>query len=391
MQIFSSVAFPVELDSTCKVFLRHPLRCGAATMSKTKQKTFEFGQEIEAILHKIEADLGEKDRQHITRICRLSRILEGTGRTLIHFSMDPFTFGAGVLALSTHKQLETAEIGHMALHGAYDRQGMPPKLQSKSFRWKFPVDEESWRYAHNTRHHPFTNIAGKDPDIHFGIVRLTPETPHRWMHYVQLPVLMFFIIPNFSSSINSHVTGLLDAYLGNGLQSGTDFLQDRSWKSIALAHRKAFRKWLPYYAENYIFYPMLAGPFFWKVMLGNYMADKMRDTYTGLTILCGHVGADVKSHESLSSSTNRGEWYIMQIEAAQNFKVSRPLSILCGALDYQIEHHLFPRLPPNRLREVSRDIQACCERYGVHYTQDSWPQTLKKVFKQIAVLSKIKG
>lgn len=366
-------------------------------MSKAKRKTpntvmephlVEFGKEIEAILHKVEADLGDKDHQHIAHICKLSRIMEGTGRTLIHFSFEPLTFSAGVLALYVHKQLETTEIGHMALHGVYDRPGMPKNLQGKSFRWKFPVDEESWRYAHNARHHPFTNVEGKDPDIHFGIVRLTRETPHRWFHYAQLPVLTFIILPNFSNAINTHVIGLLDVYLGNGLSSGTDFLKDRSWKSIAAAHRKAFRKWVPYYAENYVFYPMLAGPFFWKVMLGNYMADKMRDVYTGMTILCGHVAGEVKSYESSSTPTHRGQWYKMQIEAAQNFSVSRPLSLLCGALDYQIEHHLFPRLPPNRLREVSQDVQACCERYGVRYNKASWPTTLKKVFGQIAALSR---
>ena len=31
------------------------------------------------------------------------------------------------------------------------------------------------------------------------------------------------------------------------------------------------------------------------------------------------------------------------------------LSTLCGGLDKQIEHHLFPRLPPNRLREVAKN------------------------------------
>jgi linoleoyl-CoA desaturase len=350
-----------------------------------------FGYEIEAILRKVEADLGSKDQQYILDVCRRSRIMEGVGRTLIHFSPEPVSFSLGVLALWIHKQLETSEIGHMALHGVYDRFVERDSLQSRSFQWKFPVDEESWRYAHNMRHHSFTNVAGKDPDIHFGIIRLTPETPHRWIHYFQLPVALFFVIPNFGSAINTHVTGLLDVYLGSGRREGTDFLKDRSYKSLWSAHRKAFRKWIPYYAENYVFYPALAGPFFWKVMLGNYMADKMRDIYTGLTVFCGHVGPDLKSYESESIPKNRGEWYFMQIESSQNFKVSRPLSILCGALDCQIEHHLFPKLPPNRLREIRAEVQDCCERYGVTYRMESWPRTLKKVFQRIAVLSRDTG
>jgi linoleoyl-CoA desaturase len=348
----------------------------------------KFGQEIEAIQRRVEADLGEKDRAHILRIKRRSKVLERVGRALIHFSPEPMSFSLGVTALWVHKQLETSEIGHMALHGVYDRFVDDASLHSRSFQWKFPVDEEAWRYAHNVRHHSFTNVAGKDPDIHFGIIRLTAETPHRWFHYMQLPVAIFYVMPNFGSAINSHVTGLLDVYLGNGRDDDSDFLKDRSIESIRTAHRKAFRKWLPYYAENYVFYPALAGPFFWKVMAGNWMADKMRDVYTGLTVFCGHVGPDLKSYETEFLPKSRGEWYRMQIESSQNFKVGRPLSILCGALDCQIEHHLFPKLPPNRLREIRAEVQACCERHGVTYRSDSWPRTLKKVFQQIAVLSR---
>ena len=358
-----------------------------ASLSADELRLQEFGKAIEAIYQRTEQDLGESDLKYIQKVRKVSRVMEITGRTLIHCSFEPLGFTSGVLAQWIHRQLEVTEIGHMALHGAYDKFKDHPELQSKKFRWKFPVDEESWRLGHNGKHHPFTNIAGKDPDIHFGFIRLTPETPHRFVHYIQLPTALFFIIPNFGSAINTHVTGLLDVYLGNGQSNGLDFLEDRSWKSILGAHRKALRKWIPYYAENYIFYPALAGPFFPKVMLGNWMAEKMRDVYTGLTVFCGHVGSDVKSYEVSTKSGSRGQWYAMQVESTNNFKVSRPLSILCGGLDYQIEHHLFPRLPPNRLREVSEEVRACCERYGVAYKTDTWPRTMKKVFGRIGRLS----
>ncbi len=356
-------------------------------LSTQKTRMQEFGKELEAIYQRVEAQLGAEDLEHITRVRKISRISEITGRTLIHFSLDPLTFSGGVFALWVHKQLETTEIGHMALHGAYEKISDDKALQAKSFRWIFPVDEESWRVGHNAKHHAFTNVAGKDPDIHFGFIRLTPETPHRWINYFQLPATLFFILPNFGAAINTHVTGLLDLYLGNGLDSEFDFIEDKSWKSIVKVHKKAFRKWVPYYAENYIFYPALAGPFFWKVMAGNYLADKMRDVYTGLTVLCGHVGADVQSFPEGSKARNRGEWYAMQVEGANSFEMSEPLSILCGALNLQIEHHLFPKLPPNRLREISGEVKACCERYGVNYKTESWFKTAKKVFTQIAKLS----
>jgi linoleoyl-CoA desaturase len=77
----------------------------------------------------------------------------------------------------------------------------------------------------------------------------------------------------------------------------------------------------------------------------------------------------------------------MQVEATNDFEVSLPVSILCGGLDRQIEHHLFPTLPPPRLREIAPEVRAICEKYGVPYKTASWGQTLSKVFAQIARLS----
>ncbi|MFW7379294.1 MAG: fatty acid desaturase family protein [Oligoflexus sp.] len=349
----------------------------------------DFANELDNIYRRIESEIGEKDLDYIKRVSKFSKTMEFTGRSLIHFSLDPLTFGTGVIALWLHKQLETTEIGHSVLHGAYDKYTTSKAFHSKSFRWDIPIDEESWRYGHNFKHHTFTNIVGKDPDTHFGIVRLNSRIPHQWVHYIQLPIGLFLIVPNFSFSMNAHFTGLLDIYdiFSRKSRRNFDFLKSLSLQEILSAHRKAFRKYIPYYTKNYVFYPMLAGPFFLKVLFGNWLAELMRDIYSSATIFCGHVGADTQAYDEDTKSLNRGEWFAMQIEASNNFEVTLPLSILCGALNRQIEHHLFPKLPPNRLREIAPEVQAVCERFGVDYRTDTWPNTLKKVVKQIAVLS----
>ena len=101
------------------------------------------------------------------------------GRLLILLSPEPVTFLLGVGALWVHKQLQSTEIGHTALHGAYDRLPGGEAFASKKWRWDTPIDEESWRLAHNVRHHGNTNVAGKDPDTDFGPVRLTSRPSTR--------------------------------------------------------------------------------------------------------------------------------------------------------------------------------------------------------------------
>jgi len=61
--------------------------------------------------------------------------------------------------------------------------------------------------------------------------------------------------------------------------------------------------------------------------------------------------------------------------------------VLCGGLDRQIEHHLFPKLAPARLREVAPAVRRACEEHGVAYRTASWPVTLKKTFAHLRGLS----
>jgi linoleoyl-CoA desaturase len=286
-----------------------------------------------------------------------------------------------------HKQIQATEIGHTALHGAYDKLPGAAAFASKTFRWDTPVDEEAWRYAHNVRHHGNTNVAGKDPDIHFGTIRLTEGTPWSRQHRLQLANALGIVFPNFLFFIGSHVSGLNDVFFDNGRPERLDLLPDRSRESVRGAWRKGLRKYVPYYLYNYVFFPALAGPMFWKVLLGNWLADTLRNVYSAATIFCGHVGPDVVSYPAGTRAHGRGQWYAMQVEASNDFQVSLPVSILCGGLECQIEHHLFPTLPPRRLREIAPEVRAICEKYGVAYRTDTWGRTLRKALGHIARLA----
>jgi NADPH-dependent stearoyl-CoA 9-desaturase len=347
-----------------------------------------FGDELDRIKARVEGQIGDEDVRYVVRMNRLSNALQIAGRALIHFSFEPVAFVAGVVALWLHKQLQATEIGHTALHGAYDKLDGAGEFRSKTYRWQTPIDEESWREGHNFRHHGNTNVAGRDADIHFGPVRLTEQTPWRPHHRWQLPFTLFVLFPNFTFLMNLHFTGLSDVYFDNGQPDRLDFLPDRSAASKRAAWRRALRKYGPYYAKEYIFFPALAGPFFWKVLLGNWLSEVMRDVYSAATIYCGHVGELAKSWPAGTKAAGRGAWYAMQVEATNNFEVSWPVSVLCGGLDRQIEHHLFPKLPPQRLRQIAPEVRAACEKHGVAYRTAGWGATLKQALGWIGALSR---
>jgi fatty acid desaturase len=353
---------------------------GPGESRSEEERLRSFAKAIDRIRKDAQGRIGAEDVAYIKRVRRVSRASEVVGRTLIHFSLDPVTFGTGVLALWLRKQLEATEIGHTALHGAFDKLEGAEEFKSKTFRWDTPIDERAWHRGHNVAHHQYTNIPDSDPDVCFGPVRLTEHAPVQSSRFPLLNTAGTWL--TFSAKMNLHFTGLDRVYLRCDPAQDV-MLKDRSLSSILQAHHQVLRKYVPYYAYNFVLFPVLAGPMAGKVLLGNVAAEVMRDVYSAATIYCGHIGPDVKSYPAGTKAQSRGEFYAMEVEASQNFEVPLPFSILSGALDRHIEHHLFPRFPTNRLREVAPDVRKACEEHGVQYNTGSWGKVLKFAFKHL--------
>ena len=354
-------------------------------MNMNAESYAAFGAEIDAVRRRIEAELGDADVRYIKRISWISRGLEVLGRGLIHFSFEPITWSVGVLSLAVHKQLHSSEIGHTVLHGAFDKLPGAERFRSKGYWWETPIDEECWHEGHNIRHHQYTNIVGKDPDCRYGLIRLNAHVPHEPVQRHQAWHALY-VWPTLGASMAANFAGLVDHYTRT--PDRYEVLPDDSRATARRAHWRWARKAVPYYAKEYVLFPLLAGPMFWKVALGNFVASMIQNVYAAATIFCGHVGEDTAAFPEGTRAQSRGQWYAMQVEGANNFEVPLPVSILCGALDKQIEHHLFPRWPTQRLRQAAPEIAAICQRHGVRYRSTSWPRALAAVFRQLRRLGR---
>lgn len=348
----------------------------------------QFGAELDRLRERVEAQLGAEDRAHLKRVARASLGLEVLGRGLIHVSFGPVGLGLGILSLTAGKLINGIEIGHSALHGNFDKLEGAEKYHSKQFRWMVPIDEASWQHTHNIRHHQYTNILGRDPDMRVATVRWNENSPyieeyHKNQHW-QLPFALLYS----SFLTNLHCTGLADHLFAKRSLTDLGWTDERTPEALRAALHRTFRKILPLIAREYVFYPMLAGPMFGKVMVANWLSERGRDIYSGLAFLVSHHGDDITHHPEGTKAGSRHRWYAMQVESTSNFDVPFVMAILCGGLEHQIEHHLFPKLPPNRLRQIAPQVRAICERYGVQYRTSSWGHRIKKVFQRAKQLSR---
>ncbi|XP_036068032.1 fatty acid desaturase 2-like, partial [Oryzias melastigma] len=63
----------------------------------------------------------------------------------------------------------------------------------------------------------------------------------------------------------------------------------------------------------------------------------------------------------------RQEWLTTQLQATCNIEQSFFNDWFSGHLNFQIEHHLFPRMPRHSYHLVAPQVRALCEKHGVPY------------------------
>ena len=54
-----------------------------------------------------------------------------------------------------------------------------------------------------------------------------------------------------------------------------------------------------------------------------------------------------------------------------------------GGLNYQIEHHLFPSMPRNKLREVQVIVKAFCRAHSIAYHETSVLQSYREILQHL--------
>lgn len=148
--------------------------------------------------------------------------------------------------------------------------------------------------------------------------------------------------------------------------------------------RPVGRKMARQVLKDYVLYPLLAGPFFLPVLLGNVVANVIRNVWTYTIIFCGHFTADVEtfSKESVINES-RGRWYLRQLRGSSNLTGGKLMNLMSGNLSHQIEHHFYPDVPANRYAAMAVEVRDICARYGQHYNTGSLPKQFGQVMWRI--------
>ena len=332
-----------------------------------------LGSELDRIRTDVEESLGARDAAYIHRTIFLQRTLDIAARIAIHRSRSKSGWLLGTVALAIAKSIENMEIAHNVGHGQWNWMN-DPEIHSNTWEWDMAGLSSQWRYSHNYTHHVFANVLGVDDDIGFGVIRVTRDQPWKPEHLLQ-PLRNLLLALIFEWGIALH-----------GLHSSTERASTKAGRS---AERRALAaKVARQLSKDYLLFPALSRRRWRRTLTANATANVIRNVWAYLVIFCGHFpdGAE-KFDPAVLEDETKSDWYLRQMLGSANFNAGRVLAFLSGHLCYQIEHHLFPDLPSNRLPEIARNVRELCDKYNLPYTTGSLPRQYWLTFRTILKLA----
>ncbi len=215
-----------------------------------------------------------------------------------------------------------------------------------------------WHHRHNVLHHTYVNITGHDTDIDIGeLARITPfqkrRAIHRWQHYYMWLLYGFMAV---RWQIFGDYLDVIRKKIGDH-----PIPRPKRWDlAIFLGGKMLF-------LVLALGIPMLFHP--WWVVLIFYGVAAM---VTGITLSTvfqlAHTVEEAAFIEPTDENLVENAWAIHQVESTVDFaRRSRLAAWLMGGLNYQIEHHLFPRISHINYPAMSKIVEQTCREYDVAY------------------------
>ena len=220
-----------------------------------------------------------------------------------------------------------------------------------------------WDAKHNQVHHMYTNIDGVDDDLDIQPwMRMTAEQKryraHRFQHlYFWLLYCMLYISWIFVMDYQKYFTRKI----------GSVKLKKMAWDDqLVFWGFKALNLCL-----------FIALPVYMVGFAGWLLGFLLTACVTGFVLSIVFQLAHTVEHTAFPvphalTGKLEDEWAIHQLKTTVNFAThNRLISWLVGGLNFQVEHHLFPKISHVHYPMLSKIIKQTCEEFGLPYYEYS--------------------
>ncbi len=204
-----------------------------------------------------------------------------------------------------------------------------------------------WRNKHDRLHHGHPNVEGMDPDI-----RPFPFSSSRGDHESCGPKTRWFQ-RNFQAVLFWPMTTLMCAGIR---RSSIVYLlrypnkREAAWWAEVACLSVHYAAWLV--VPALIWGPLVSFAVYASLwgLVGVFLALVFAPAHMGLPIV-----------------VNQNHDWLHQLETTRNLQLPRVVSFFFIGLDYQVEHHLFPKIPHANLPLAASITADWCKRHNVTY------------------------
>jgi linoleoyl-CoA desaturase len=270
------------------------------------------------------------------------------------------------LPLSILLGLVTAGIGFNVQHdGGHDACSSRPAINRLMAMTLDLIGGSSylWRWKHAVFHHTYVNITGEDTDIDLGVLgRVSPHQRrfwfHRWQHIYLWPFYGFLAI---SWQLYGDFQDVILGRIGRH-----QVARPGGWQLVIFLGGK-----LAFFSLAFAI-PMLVHSV-WVVLLYYAVTALVTGIVLSVVFQLAHCVEEAE-FPMPGGEPKRIEraWAIHQVETTVDFaRRNRLAAWLLGGLNFQIEHHLFPRICHINYPALSAIVEETCRDFGIRYSAHS--------------------
>ena len=276
----------------------------------------------------------------------------------------------------------TAAIGfnvmHDGSHGSFSDSKLANKLATFSINM-LGASGIMWNNKHNIIHHTYTNIDGVDDDIEIKpMLRMCSTQKKYWIHrfqhiYVWFLYTLLLIVWLFISDYTKYFSKKVGIVPIKKLSAFDHFAFWAAKIGYAI-----MMIGLPVYMVGFL--PWLVGFLSLTLFSGFILSIVFQLAHT----------VEETSFPVPTADTNKveNEWAIHQIQTTANFATkNKVISWLVGGLNFQIEHHLFPKISHIHYPAISKIIKQTCSEFNIKYIE--YPRMRHAIISHASYLKKM--
>lgn len=268
---------------------------------------------------------------------------------------------------------------HDANHGSYSTKPWLNDLLGLSAN-ALGASAYFWKQKHNIIHHTYTNVDGLDDDIAKSPIIRQCET-QKWVpaHKIQ----HLYLVPVYALSSIFWIFFMdFTKYFTRRIYT------TEAWK-LTMKNHIIFWATKVSYLTFYIIIPMIVwgfGPW----LLGFLVLHASMGLTLSLVFQLAHVVENTEFESVALDETKHLEtaWAEHQLKTSSNFAMKNAvISWFVGGLNFQIEHHLFPRVSHVHYPAISKILMEKCKEFNLPYNKyDTMTEALFSHFRVMKML-----